>query len=445
MRVIIVGGGIAGLAAAWTLRQHGAAVTILEKNKDVGGRCRAFLWHGLYLNRGAGAFIGAEENLIEQAQQLGIYDTIPRIDVFEKYPRFRVLYKKREIVAVDDFDLYEALKTKMVPLTEKLALGRVLPQLFRQLASNDPRDPVSAAEYDEVAACAYFRQSSPEFVNYFLEPSLAAICGYGEEDFSLAWLLWMLSGKLTWKAKRWWMFQERGVGQLTHSLEEHFRDDPGTDLCLSTDVRQVRRYSDHIEVDVRRNNTAETLRADAVIIAVPGSLVNTLFPGLDEARRSFFAGVSYAGHHNGWYLLDREFPHLPESVMLPTADGFERLGGVGFFPDGKGRTVAYTQWKSKRCKETQEWSPEALSDDGWIDVVAAFPLVQEATVVDRYIERQDLGIARRPAGYLRSLKAFRALGSLPRVTFAGDYLVNSSVGQAHWSGIQAAKELVSNL
>lgn len=65
--------------------------------------------------------------------------------------------------------------------------------------------------------------------------------------------------------------------------------------------------------------------------------------------------------------------------------------------------------------------------------------------MDRYIERHDLGIARRPAGYLRSLKAFRALGSLPRVAFAGDYLVNSSVDQAHWSGMQAAKELVSNL
>jgi protoporphyrinogen oxidase len=134
MKVIVIGGGIAGLAAAWTLRKHGAEVTILEKNEDAGGRCRAFLWHGLYLDRGAGVFIDAEENLIEQAQQLGIYDTIPRIDVLEKRPRFHVLYKKREIVSVDDFDLYAALKTKMVPLTEKLALGRVLPQVFRQLA-----------------------------------------------------------------------------------------------------------------------------------------------------------------------------------------------------------------------------------------------------------------------------------------------------------------------
>jgi len=173
--------------------------------------------------------------------------------------------------------------------------------------------------------------------------------------------------------------------------------------------------------------------------------VNALLPGLDEARRTFFASVSYAGHHNGWYLLDREFQDLPECVMLPTVDGFERLGGVGFYPDGQGRTVVYTRWKSKRCKETQQWSSDALSDDGWIEVVAAFPAVQEAQVVDRYIERQDLAIARRPAGYLRSLKAFRELGFLPRVAFAGDYLVNSTVGQSHWSGMQAAKELLSNL
>jgi hypothetical protein len=60
--------------------------------------------------------------LIEQAQQLGIYDAVPRVDVLEKRPRFHVLLKKSEIVAVDDFDLYEALRTTMVPLAQKLAL-----------------------------------------------------------------------------------------------------------------------------------------------------------------------------------------------------------------------------------------------------------------------------------------------------------------------------------
>ena len=52
-------------------------VMILEQNEDAGGRCRAFKWNGMYLQRGAEGFIGSEENLVELATALGIYDTLP--------------------------------------------------------------------------------------------------------------------------------------------------------------------------------------------------------------------------------------------------------------------------------------------------------------------------------------------------------------------------------
>lgn len=447
MKVVVIGGGIAGLAAAWTLREHETEVVIIEKNADVGGRCRSFAWNGFYLNRGAEAFIGSEENLIVQAQKLGIYDSLPHVDILDTTPRFYLLYKKKEIITFDNFGLQDALKTSVIPLTEKLALGRVLPRLARQMASGDPRDPVSAADYDDVNACAYFREYSPEFVKYFLEPHLSCFCGYGEEDFSLAWLLWLLGSRLTWGAKRWWTFTERGVGQLTYSLGEHFMRDPGTELRLQTVAQQLRRSEGRVEVDVMSEGHTETLRADAAIVTVPGTLVNNLLPGLDVARRNFFAGVSYSGHHNAWYLLDRPIGKLPQVpfILLPTVDGFTRICDVSFIDTGRGQTLVRAQWKNQRCKETQAWSSEDILDDGWVDIVAAYPELQGAVCLDRTIERNDLAIARRPAGYLRTLKQFRALGPLPRVAFAGDYLINSTVGQSHWSGTQAAKELISGL
>jgi oxygen-dependent protoporphyrinogen oxidase len=30
------------------------------------------------------------------------------------------------------------------------------------------------------------------------------------------------------------------------------------------------------------------------------------------------------------------------------------------------------------------------------------------------------------------------------VAFAGDYLINSTVGQAHWSGLKAAEQLLAS-
>ena len=46
MRVIIVGGGIAGLGAAWRLRAEGHQVVLLEKDAEPGGRCRSVFWQG---------------------------------------------------------------------------------------------------------------------------------------------------------------------------------------------------------------------------------------------------------------------------------------------------------------------------------------------------------------------------------------------------------------
>ena len=81
------------------------------------------------------------------------------------------------------------------------------------------------------------------------------------------------------------------------------------------------------------------------------------------------------------------------------------------------------------------WSSDAVLEDGWKEVTRAFPQLRDAVIVDQYIQRNDLAIARRPKGYLKALKRFRDLGPLQRVTFAGDYLVNSTVGQAHWFAI----------
>lgn len=48
MRVIVVGAGIAGLGAAWRLRELGNEVVLLEKDAEPGGRCRSAPWHGLW-------------------------------------------------------------------------------------------------------------------------------------------------------------------------------------------------------------------------------------------------------------------------------------------------------------------------------------------------------------------------------------------------------------
>ncbi len=51
-RVIVVGGGLSGLAAAASLQDHGFSVTVLEASDGVGGRVRTDLVDGFRLDRG---------------------------------------------------------------------------------------------------------------------------------------------------------------------------------------------------------------------------------------------------------------------------------------------------------------------------------------------------------------------------------------------------------
>ncbi len=51
-RIVIVGGGLAGLSCACTLAAHGYAVTLIERNSWVGGKATLLESHGFRFDMG---------------------------------------------------------------------------------------------------------------------------------------------------------------------------------------------------------------------------------------------------------------------------------------------------------------------------------------------------------------------------------------------------------
>lgn len=438
MRVIVVGAGIAGLGAAWRLREQGHEVVLLEKDSEPGGRCRSVQWHGIWAVTGAFAFLGSETNLVEQAKKLRLY-TADQLSDLTAAHRWNVLVKRREALDFGAFDMMAAARHPFIPLKEKAKLLAALPRMAKAMLQADARDITSAVALDDVNACEYFRRYSPTFVDYFLEPCMGMFCGYGEDDFSLAWAAWSSAGRLSWSSATMWSFKERGAGKLTWALGEQLAADAGVDYRLGQAVHSVLAGADDVHVQL----ADETLTGDAVVMAVPGHQVAPLMPGLDAARREFFEAVTYAGHHIVYYLLDRPKGELLDTYVLPAADGFRRTGNLRFTDLGDGRTFAHSQWKDWGCREHADASTEELLAISWADVVDAVPALQGARVIDSFIAQQPAAICKRPKGYITRLKRFRELAPLPRVAFCGDYLSNSTVGQAHWTGLEAARELMA--
>src|SRR5215469_7337168 len=76
-RVVVVGGGLAGLTAAFRLGQAGFAVEVLEAREVLGGKASS--WRdadGDWIESGLHVFFGAYDEIFTLMRELGIYENI---------------------------------------------------------------------------------------------------------------------------------------------------------------------------------------------------------------------------------------------------------------------------------------------------------------------------------------------------------------------------------
>lgn len=71
MKLLVIGGGWAGLAAAVRAVQHGAEVTLWEMAAQAGGRARSWQADGLWLDSGQHILIGAYRDTLELMREVG--------------------------------------------------------------------------------------------------------------------------------------------------------------------------------------------------------------------------------------------------------------------------------------------------------------------------------------------------------------------------------------
>lgn len=82
MRVIIVGGGWSGLAAAAELSQHDCDISLFEAGAVLGGRARSVQWQDVTVDNGQHLMLGAYRQMLDLMQQIGL----DADDVFSRQP-----------------------------------------------------------------------------------------------------------------------------------------------------------------------------------------------------------------------------------------------------------------------------------------------------------------------------------------------------------------------
>jgi len=175
MRTAIIGGGIAGLAAAYELekaRAAGAAVeyTLFEARETLGGSIASEIVNGAVLERGPDSFLTEKPAGIELCRELGLGDQlIPSNDAARK----TYILVKNRLVAMPD-GLMFLVPTKLIPtaMTRLFSFSTKLKMGMELL-----HPPRPSSDEDESVAALVERHFGAEAVDRLADPLLSGIYG----------------------------------------------------------------------------------------------------------------------------------------------------------------------------------------------------------------------------------------------------------------------------
>ncbi len=429
-KIIVVGGGIAGLTAAYELQKRGFDVVVLERNDEAGGRMRSELHGEFVVDRGAQFIASSYRNMRALVDELGLSSRVRRL----RTGRGATLRDGRFVVA-DHAGLRAILTARDLRWSSKLRLPLILNDLRRARKMLDFYHIERAAPIDDASAADWaLSRFGREVLDYLIEPPFASTFTVLPENLSRAFVLatihYMFSGF------RLHAF-EGGNGLLTRTLASRLR------VRTGADVARIAQSPDGAAVTLIGG---ETLAADAVVVATPGNHVARLCATLTPAERGFFEGVRYASS-------------IIVFVMTSTTEADPGIYGLGIGRREGVRLYGLALENPKEgavppgktmfnCAFSEEYAAELMHRTD-ADVVEALhgelcklPLRGLDKTEGHAVHRWPELVPQFYPGYIRSLAAFQGRRDRSdRLFFAGDYLVGPYTEAALTSGQRAAADV----
>ncbi|AUV83070.1 protoporphyrinogen oxidase [Salinigranum rubrum] len=187
----VVGGGIAGLAAAYRLQRQGHDVHVFEASHDLGGLAATYETAGDRIEQFYHHLSKSEETIVDLAAELGVDDRLEWLVGKNAYYVDGVVHPLDtpwEILAYPHLSLYDKFRLGMLTLGADF---RELPPRFDSYESLEAYEDVPIREFvvDHTTEGVY---------ENFFEPLLDAKFGSRKEEVSAAWLL----GRIKFRGER---------------------------------------------------------------------------------------------------------------------------------------------------------------------------------------------------------------------------------------------------
>jgi squalene-associated FAD-dependent desaturase len=326
-RVVIVGGGLAGIAAALDCAQAGASVTLLERRARLGGAAYSFARNGMQVDNGQHVFLRCCSAYRGLLSQLGAHDCVTlqrRLAIPVLAPGGRSAWLRRSSLPAPLHLAGALARYGFLTLGERVGVGRAM----RDLGRVDVDDP--AADAQSFGAWLREHRQSPAAQETIWRLIARATLNLDLDEASLAQAAQVFQTAL---------LQSPSAGDIGYAHEP---------LSAIHDVR-ARAALERAGVDVRlrwraaaiapardggfevETSAAPTLVADAVIVAVPPDAAASLLPAAAGTDRARFVGLGRSAIVNVHLLYDRRVLELPfaAGVHSPVQYVFDRTASSG--------------------------------------------------------------------------------------------------------------------
>ncbi|MCY3912660.1 MAG: NAD(P)/FAD-dependent oxidoreductase [Chloroflexi bacterium] len=446
-RVVIVGGGFAGLSAAYTLMKRGITPLLLEANERVGGRGRGERVDGFSLDMGAFVFTSTYDTAFRMCEELGL----PLVPSMMKFGHHR---NGRWVTTTPDQSLWNFIRHLRTAITMGFlspagmrAGFKVMREIHRQAEymSFASDSPIAEIDDDESFGDYMQRLNVPENLQLTLEAPLKMILG-DPRPAGQALMRAYIGETMLHEGQV--SMPERGIGSLSETLATYCADA----IRVSTPVRKVV-VADGSATGVVTDG--ETIEADAVICAVPGTKVADLIPDLPAETRRALGTVSYStgcrvvigldrsplppGWHGALYPEDDDAPLLLDrTAFLPSCAPPGK--GILDLLIGRDRAKELIPLDDEEIKREMLGAARRNAPPG-----SALPGDDEGLFYRVY--RWEEALCMGTPGMLAAVAKIpeQLAGRIDNLFLAGDYMAVPSVNGALSSGQSAAIEVADLL
>ncbi len=328
-RVAVVGGGLAGLAAAYRLRRLGLEPLVLEAGSAFGGKVQTEQAEGLILEAGPDSFLVRKPEVVQLVRELGLeQDLVP----LPPGGSGSAIYARGRLHAIPP-GLMLGLPTEVWPILR----SSLLSPIGKLRAAGDFVLPRDRGEGDQPLGQLVARRLGGEVLDRLVAPLLTGI--YAGDPWSMSTEatfpqlleLERSDGSLVLGARRlrrrapqtaapgpMFMTMRLGLAEITDALVAAL---PPECLRAESPVTDLRRLGRGYRLTVRGGGQVD---ADGVILTLPapaaGHLLREIAP---EAAASLFA-VPYAS------LAVTQLAYRPQDVPSLKGSGFlvDRAAGL---------------------------------------------------------------------------------------------------------------------